>query len=277
MEVEIQANAKVNLALDVLREREDGYHEIDTIMQEISLHDTLTIEKGRGGFVLACDEPKLRLDDSNLVYKAWNALRDRVEDPSVIIEIEKQIPIAAGLAGGSADAAATLCGLNELWGLELSQEELENIAAAIDSDSSFFIRGGTQRAQGRGEILTPLPSFYGRPLLLINTGDTLSTRSVYEKTRVNGKIPVSELIDYLGMERTKAYSLMQNQLENASFEILPKLKEIKMELQKTGALVSMMSGSGPTIFAIYESMDEAEKAQHLFEPKFPFVFLARTV
>lgn len=277
MELEVQANAKVNLALDILGVREDGYHDLDGVMQEIALHDTLTIENGRGGFVLFCDHPHLKLDENNLIYKAWNALRDRTLDDSVIIELEKRIPLSAGLGGGSADAAATLVGLNRLWNLGLGDEELIEIAGGIDSDTAFFIRGGTQRAQGRGNILTPLPRFSQKPLLLINTGDTISSRYVYDRVEPNGTVPVSKMIDLLQYDNLKAYPLMRNHMESVSFDSIPKLAKIKKELEESGALAALMSGSGPTMFGIYETMEQAEEAYERFRDQYSFVLLTRTV
>lgn len=277
MELEVQANAKVNLALDILGVREDGYHDLDGVMQEIALHDTLTIENGRGGFVLFCDHPHLKLDENNLIYKAWNALRDRTADDSVIIELEKRIPLSAGLGGGSADAAATLVGLNRLWNLGLGDEELIEIAGGIDSDTAFFIRGGTQRAQGRGNILTPLPRFSQKPLLLINTGDTISSRYVYDRVEPNGTVPVSKMIDLLQYDNLKAYPLMRNHMESVSFDSIPKLAKIKKELEESGALAALMSGSGPTMFGIYETMEQAEEAYERFRDQYSFVLLTRTV
>lgn len=277
MELEVQANAKINLTLDILGVRDDGYHDLDGVMQEIALHDTLTIENGRGGFVLFCDHPHLKLDENNLIYKAWDALRDRVEDDSIIVELEKRIPLSAGLGGGSADAAATLVGLNRLWNLNLTDEELIEIAGDIDSDTAFFIRGGTQRAQGRGNVLTPLPRFSQKPVLLVNTGDTISSRYVYDRVETNGKIPVSKMIDLLQYDNLKAYSMMKNQMESVSFESIPKLAEIKKKLEESGALAALMSGSGPTMFGVYETMEQAEDAYTRFQGRYPFVLLTRTV
>lgn len=277
MEIEMQANAKVNLALDVIAEREDGYHELDGVMQEIGLHDTLTLENGRGGFTLFCDHPHLKLDEHNLIYRAWDALRDRVEDDAIIVELEKHIPVSAGLGGGSADAAATLLGLNALWGLQLSDEELMDIAGTIDSDTAFFIRGGTQRAQGRGTELTKLSTFYGKPILLINTGETISSRYVYERVQTNGAMHIDELADAMAYSNIKPYTLMQNQLESVVFDSVPHLAKIKQELLDSGALAALMSGSGPTMFGLYENVEEAEAAKEVFEARYPFVYLTQTV
>lgn len=277
MEVEINAHAKINLALDVLREREDGYHDIDTIMQEVELHDTISIETGRGGIVLTTDTPELALNRSNLVYKAWDALKDRAEDPSVLIHIEKRIPVAAGLAGGSTDAAATLMGLNKLWNLGLLDDELMEIALTIGSDVPFFIRGGTCRAKGRGEELTRLTSFRGKPVVLVNNGKQISSKYVYDQITDGGEIPVDELVTYLENDSPKAYSLMQNKMEEVSLKVLPELNDIKDKLQRHGALVALMSGSGPTVFGIFENDAAADQAAKELEGRYQTVIRTRTI
>ncbi len=277
MELDIQARAKINLALDVLTEREDGYHDIDTIMQELDLYDTVTIESGRGGFVLTCDQPDLALDESNLVYKAWDLLRGKAANQSVSIHIKKNIPIAAGLAGGSSNAAATLVGLNRLWNLELTTKQLEEYAAQIGSDCPFFINGKTQRARGRGEVLQPLSSFHAKHVVLVNIGKPISSRYVYEHVELNGKMKIDELVTYLQADSLRAYGLMENQLETVSFATIPELAEIKDKLAQMGANASLMSGSGPTVFGIFESGEIAKQAYREMEGKYPHVFLTMTI
>ncbi len=277
MEVEMRANAKINLALDVLDDREDGFHEVDMILQEIDLGDNLTIEEGRGGFVLTCDNPDLALDRNNLIFKAWEAMKDRVEDNAVVIELEKRIPIQAGLGGGSSDAAATLKGLNKLWDLDLSDEELEEIGAGLGSDVPFFIRGGTQRGQGRGEILTPLRNWYGHRVLLVNPGEGLSTAFVYGQVENYGKIRVAELAHAIDSNTAQLTDLMQNQLETVTLSLQPKLRQIKKELKDLGAQAAMVSGSGPTVFGIFEDPGSLEKARRIMESAYPFVFSATTL
>lgn len=277
MELELQANAKINLALDVLGEREDGYHEIDTIMQEISLHDNINMENGRGGFVLFCDHPMLKLDESNLIYKAWDLMRPLAEDDSVIIELEKNIPLAAGLGGGSSDAAATMRGLNFLWGLNLSDDELEEMAKKIDSDTAFFIKGGTQRGRGRGNELESLPNFYGHNILLLNPGETISSRYVYEHVKKNGKIAISEIADMMSNDNPKVFSMFENQLESVSMSLMPQLETMKIDLKNTGAMCYLMSGSGPTMFGIYEDSSQAEKAEEALRGKYSMVTLVKSL
>lgn len=277
MEVEMRANAKINLALDVLDDREDGFHEVDMILQEIDLGDNLTIEEGRGGFVLTCDDPDLALDRNNLIFKAWEAMKDRVEENAVVIELEKRIPIQAGLGGGSSDAAATLKGLNKLWDLDLSDEELEEIGAGLGSDVPFFIRGGTQRGQGRGEILTPLRNWYGHRILLVNPGEGLSTAFVYGQVGNYGKIRVTELAHAIDSNTAQLTDLMQNQLETVTLSLQPKLRQIKKELKDLGAQAAMVSGSGPTVFGIFDDPGSLEKARRIMESAYPFVFSATTL
>lgn len=277
MELELQANAKINLALDVLGERADGYHEIDMIMQEISLSDTISIEAGRGGFVLGCDDKSLKLDKNNLIYKAWDALRHMAENDSVVIELEKKIPMQAGLGGGSSDAAAVLKGLNKLWGLGLESDQLEEIGAGIGSDVPFFIKGGTQRAQGRGEKLTPLRTWYGKPLLLVNSGQNLSTAFVYKNVKIGGNIPVDEIAELLSIDSPKATDKMENRLEQAAIAMQGDIRDILREVDKAGAIKSMVSGSGPTVFGLFESLKELKSAHDKLKGKYHFVEMARTV
>lgn len=277
MEVEMRANAKINLALDVLGEREDGFHEVDMILQEIDLADTLSIEEGRGGFALTCDDPSLALDRNNLIFKAWEAMKDRVEDNAVVIELEKRIPIQAGLGGGSSDAAATLKGLNKLWDLDLSDDELEEIGAGLGSDVPFFIRGGTQRGRGRGEILTPLRNWYGHHVLLVNPGEGLSTAYVYGQVENYGKIPLEELAHAIDSNAGHVSDLMQNQLETVTLTLQPKLRQIKKELKDLGADMAMVSGSGPTVFGLFEDEGMLKKARRMMESAYPFVYLASTL
>ena len=277
MEIKWKANAKVNLALDVLEEREDGYHEIDTVMQEISLHDVLTFETGRGGFALTCSNPHLILDDHNLVYRAWHLLKDRVKDPSVVIHIEKNIPLAAGLAGGSTDAAATLLALNRMWSLNMSKEELETLAAQLGSDVPFFLYGGTMRAQGRGECLTRLPSYAGHWLVLVNNGESISSQYVYARVPMGGSIRINTFVERLESGNPRVTDLMENQMEKVSFATMPQLMTIARELEEQGALVARMSGSGPTMFGVFENKEYAEKAKKALQDKYPTVLVVETL
>ena len=174
MELEIKAYGKINLALDVVSKREDGYHNIDTIMQEINLHDLISIETGRNSFALTCDDSRLELNEDNLVYKAWDQMRKIYDgDPSVNIHIEKNIPLAAGLAGGSTDCAATIKGLNEFWNLNLSIEEMAKIGVELGADVPFFFYGGMQRARGIGERLDKINTNKNYQVVLLSNNNSI--------------------------------------------------------------------------------------------------------
>lgn len=277
MEIEMQANAKINLALDVLGERDDGFHNIDTVMQEIDLHDTLTLETGREGFVLFCDNKNLALDETNMVYKAWDALRDRVDNDAIIIELKKRIPLGAGLAGGSSDAMVVLKGLNELWSLDLSEEELAEIGLSLGSDLPFFVRGGTQRARGRGEVLTPLEDWSGQALVLIKPNGEISSKEVYDQVEANGKLPINQLVQAMGGGLDQASKLMKNHMETVSFHLVPGLSRIKEDLLEAGAINAVMTGSGPTIFGFFKDRDQARACEKKLKMKYPFVKTCLTI
>lgn len=276
MELEMRANAKINMALEVLGEREDGYHEIDTVMQEIDLCDQIEMETGRGGFALTCDNPALELNANNLIYRAWQLLRGRVADDSVIIHVEKHIPIAAGLAGGSSNAAATLVGLNRLWNLGLSDDELRTLGLELGSDVPFFIVGGTARARGRGEQLQTMKSFLGYSLVLLNIGKQVSSHYVYDRVSY-GTNSLDELVERMALDSPKAFALMQNRMESVTFALLPELVTLREELERQGALVARMSGSGPTLFGLFEDDRAAQQAAERFRGRVATVLTAHTV
>ena len=187
-EIVIKSYGKINLGLDVLYKRQDGYHEIRTIMQQIDLSDTLVMREIEEDIELDCNNKELPLDSTNLVYRAWKKLQEKTGiNKGIQINIHKNIPIAAGLAGGSSNAATVLKGLNELWNLGLSEEELREIGVEIGADVPFCIMGGTALAEGIGEKLTKLKSFKDKNLLLVNPGIGVSTAEVYGNLRLNEK------------------------------------------------------------------------------------------
>ena len=176
----LKAHAKINLALDVIGKRPDGFHEVAMIMQSVSLHDTVALSLGGDAISLVCNRADLPCDHTNLAFRAATLLRQECGvSQGVHIELTKRIPMAAGLAGGSTDAAAVLKGLNVLWKLALSPDELETLAARLGSDVPFCLWGGTTLATGRGEILEPLPDFAGYGVVLANPPLAVSTAWVY--------------------------------------------------------------------------------------------------
>ena len=250
----LKAHAKINLTLEVLGKRPDGYHEVAMIMQSVSLHDTVTLSLRDSGISLACDRPDLPCDSGNLAFRAADLLRREVGVArGVQIELTKRIPLAAGLAGGSTDAAAVLKGLNRLWQLALPAAELERLAARLGSDVPFCLQGGTSLATGRGEILTALPDFSGHGVVLANPPLQVSTAWVYGNFRGSNQCrpEVSRLRQWLGQQDFSAVAAaLFNDLESVTIPAYPQIAAIKEQLLQAGAAGVLMSGSGPTVFAL---------------------------
>ena len=259
------AYGKINLGLSVLGKRSDGYHQVDMIMQSISLADSITFVPAET-FGVETDNPQLPCDGSNLMVKAARAFAERTGQPVPYHLIcIKRIFLAAGLAGGSTDAAAGLRGLNALSGCPLEQEELETLGAALGSDIPFCIRGGTQRARGRGEEMTVLPPAPRLDLVLVKPRDLgVSTAWVYgEIDRVDRR----ETADIDRVERAirqgsreALLESMANDLEQVTLARYPRLQALAGELSRLGAEKVMMSGSGPTLFGIFPDRERAAGA-----------------
>lgn len=262
------AYAKINLGLDVLRRREDGYHEVKMVMQTISLHDVLTFEETeQAGIVLVTnDRPELPEDaQDNLVYKAANLVRETLGiDRGVRITLEKNIPIAAGMAGGSTDAAAVFHGLNELWGLSMSTERMQELAVRLGADIPYCIMGGTALSEGIGEKLTPLPSPPDAVVLIAKPQISVSTKYVYENLHAD-RLQQHPDIDGMAAAIREGSLLgiterMENVLETVTQTAYPVIGQIKALMRKEGAMNSLMSGSGPTVFGIFDNKEKAEAA-----------------
>ena len=250
------AYAKINLGLDVLGKRADGYHEVSMVMQSISLADTVTLEK-HSGLVVQTGRSDLPGDSSNLAYKAAVLMANRFDKtPDVKITLDKHIFMAAGLAGGSSDAAAVLRGLNRLWQLGLDAAQLEELAAEIGSDVPFCICGGTALAEGRGEILTPLPEPQEAVIVLAKPQQAVSTAWVYKEFD-SLKEPLKAAL--LKGNAVLPLPGMGNALEGVTCARYPEINKIKKEMLAAGAQYALMSGSGPTVFAVAGSTQEAQK------------------
>ena len=279
----LKAPAKINLALEVAGKRPDGYHEVAMIMQSVSLHDTLILSLQESDITLMCDRPELPCDHSNLAYRAAELLRREVGVArGVKIELNKRIPLAAGLAGGSTDAAAVLKGLNRLWGLALSPVELEQLAARLGSDVPFCLWGGTSLATGRGEILTPLPDFAGHGVVLANPPLHVSTALVYGNYRGavgNRRRDIFPLRRSIEQQDFAAVAdTLFNDLETVTVPAYPQVAEIKEQLLQAGAAGVLMSGSGPTVFALTPDFaSAAELAGRAALGEDVAVFIAETV
>lgn len=282
-EILVESFGKINLGLDVLYKRNDGYHEINTIMQQISLCDTLRLQEHDKGIIIESNRKDLPKDSSNLVHKAWEEIKKISGiEKGIRITIEKRIPIAAGLAGGSSNAAAVLKGLNELWNIGLNPKELMDIGVQIGADVPYCIMGGTALAQGIGERLKKLKDFKDKSLLLINTGIEISTAEVYNNLNLKGRssLDTEKIISF--MEKDDIKSLGENLvniMEDFVFEKHPIIAEIKKDMLKQGALGSLMSGSGPTVFGIFQGEEESKYAEKKLKEKYPNskVLLAKTI
>ena len=259
-ELTINAYAKINLFLDIKNRREDGYHNLEMVMQTIALHDTITLYKIEKGIEIETNHKKLPTGEDNLAYKAAQEIIKKVNlDEGVKIFIDKKIPIAAGLAGGSTDAAAVIKGMNKLFELNLDKEELHSIAFNIGSDVPFCLEGGTAFATKRGEKLRYLNPLKKHNVLLIKPPEIVSTKKVYtlyDEYNIDRKIPVKKLIQII--ENNKKMRIEDgwvNVLEPVTKELVSDVKVIKEKLISQGLKFTMMTGSGPTVFSIFEDKD----------------------
>lgn len=267
-----KAYAKVNLALDVIRRRDDGYHEVRMIMQTVGLHDTLTFTKcEKSGITITTDKAELPVDESNLIYKAAKLIMETHSiEQGVKIELQKKIPMAAGMAGGSTDAAAVFHGMNEMFELGMTEDEMCTLGVKIGADVPYCIQGGTALAEGIGEILTKIKEAPSCFVLIAKPDVDVSTKYVYENLHVN------DLSRHPNIDRIKAaieagdlYEMaecMENVLETVTVKAYPVIEEIKRFMKEQGALKALMSGSGPTVFGIFEREEKAQAAYEALKP-----------
>lgn len=253
----IKAPAKINLSLDVLYKRDDGFHELEMIMTTIDLADRIELELLDENRVVVQSQTRFVPDDErNLAYKAASLVKDRFSiNKGVAIKIDKNIPVAAGLGGGSSDAAAVLRGLNKLWNLQLSIDELAQLGAEIGSDVSFCVYGGTALAKGKGEVITPLPAPPKCWVVLAKPSIGVSTGEIYKKLELeNLEHPDTQAM--LEAINTSNYEKMcrnlSNVLESVTLNLHPEVKQIKRDMKRFGADAVLMSGSGPTVFALVQ-------------------------
>ncbi|HEX3030103.1 MAG TPA: 4-(cytidine 5'-diphospho)-2-C-methyl-D-erythritol kinase [Clostridia bacterium] len=260
-----EARAKINLSIDVLRKRPDGYHDVKMIMQSVRLHDDVTIEKKSSGIEISCQFPWVPNDRRNTAYKAAEIIMEkfRIND-GVKIVINKNIPVAAGLAGGSSDAASVILGMNELFSLGMNDDQLAEIGKSVGADVPYCIRGGTVLAEGIGDILTNLNQLPCVNLVLIKPKINVSTPWVYKSLnleKIKNRPDTEALIKAIADKRVDFISKnMVNVLETVTIEKYPFIDEIKRGLVKAGALGSIMSGSGPTVFGVFECREAAQEA-----------------
>ena len=267
----LKARGKINLTLDVVGKRDNGYHDLRMIMQTINLYDTITVKKTKTpGIRINNNLAWLPKDDRNITYKAAEKfLKEANITSGVYIDIFKRIPVAAGLAGGSSDAAAVLVGINKLFETHFSKKKLMEMGLEIGADVPFCILRGTVLAEGIGEILTPLPSLPSMHILLAKPNISVSTASVYKALKVDEITKHPKTDEYV--EAIKARDIqfitnnMDNVLEDVTIKMHPQIEQIKQDMIEYGALGSMMSGSGPTVFGIFPSRYKAAVAAEYFK------------
>jgi 4-diphosphocytidyl-2-C-methyl-D-erythritol kinase len=268
----LPAFAKINLSLRLLGKRPDGYHELDTILQTVSLHDRIKISITENPqLVLSCDDRSLSMDENNLVTRAAKALQDRfAPNRGARIHLEKRIPTQAGLGGGSSDAAMTLIGLSYLWELNPTGEELHRIASDLGADVPFFFFGGAARGTGTGSEIKPLPDLAEKHLLIVKPNRNIATKDAYEAldqrslTTPDTKtiLSSSEAKEFFD---TPTWEALQNDFEPVAFQLEPEIERAGAALMNAGARSSLLCGSGSAVFGIFDSEDAQRRAIQAIE------------
>jgi len=256
------APAKVNYLLEVIRRRPDGYHDLRMVMQRVNLCDTITITLTESlDLKVTCGKTGVPDGPGNIAWKAARAMLDLTDHGSgAVIDITKNIPVAAGLGGGSSDAATVLMGMNDLLGLGLSEQRLMEIGVTLGADVPFFIFQKTALAEGIGEELTPMPSMPVAWVLLVNPGVHVSTAWVYRSLQLTKRAGLDKLPE-LFRSIDDICSIFSNDLEAVTIPAFPVIAEIKESMLREGAAGAMMSGSGPTVFGLFRDRESAERAR----------------
>lgn len=265
-DISLKALAKINLGLDVVRRKEDGYHEVRMIMQTIQLYDRLDIKRTQEpGIQIQTNLSFLPVNENNLIYKAAKLLMDEFSiTDGVSVKLDKRIPVAAGMAGGSTDAAAMLIGVNRLFSLGLTKRQLMERGVQIGADVPYCIMRGTALAEGIGEALSPLPPMVKCPVLVAKPSISVSTKFVYQNLKLDDTTihpDIDRLIDDIKAKNLHDIAAhMGNVLETVTIPNYPVIDEIKKHMLSNGAVGAMMSGSGPTVFGLFDDEDTAKKA-----------------
>lgn len=278
----IKAYAKVNISLDIVGKREDGYHLLEMIMQSIDLYDELNIEKQNKDITIKCNKTYVPTDERNLAYKAAKLFMEKYKiNGGVNISIKKNIPVCAGLAGGSTDGAAVLKAMNKIFGVGASDEELMELGLELGADVPYCIKGGTALCTGVGEKVTELSNFKDKILVLVKPPFGVSTKSVYQEfdlSKVRSHPNTEILVKAIEEDDLKLVSNnMKNLLENVTLRKHKVLINIKEEMKALGSIGAMMSGSGPTIFAFFDEMLKAQRCFEKMKLKYNDVFITRTI
>lgn len=277
-ELVVEAPAKINLTLDVVGKRTDGYHELETVMHQINLVDTIHLKKDLKGINVNSNSNLIPLDENNLAYQAAAKMFKNYHiKEGIYIFIEKRIPVGAGLAGGSTDAAAVIIGINKLYELKADQNDIMQLAASIGSDVPFCVLGGTAMARGRGEILQPLASTLNLSMVLVKPDFQLSTAEVYRAFNLNkvetrpdntAFLDTWKNCDIIGVTKNIA-----NVLESVSIRKHGEIALIKQKLIQLGALNALMSGSGPSVFGIFIDKRSAQQAGEIMKKDYNEVYV----
>jgi len=277
----IKARAKINWTLDILGQREDGYHLMDMLMQSVSLADTITLTPASELTLTTGGYPKLPANEHNLAYRAALALQEATGcRRGAAIHVEKRIPVGAGMGGGSADAAGVLAGLNQLWETGLTQEQLEAIGLTLGADVPFCLRGGLTRTTGIGEKLVSLPCARCYDLVIIQPCRGLSTRDVFTAYHEKADIPRPATDDAQRALETGDASLLcaslGNVLQSVSQDMRPPIGEAITQLKKRGAITALMTGSGSAVFGVFGSEEAARDAARSLRSRWASTFYCRT-
>ena len=254
-ELAVKALAKINLGLDVLRRREDGYHEVKMVMQTIHLYDQLHLKKIESGIHLETNLGFLPVDESNLAYRAARLMKEKYQiEEGIDIRLNKRIPVAAGMAGGSTDAAGVLYGINELFNLGIKRKELMELGVQIGADVPYCIMRGTALAEGIGEKLTSLPPMVKCPVVIAKPQVSVSTKYVYENLKLDEHTQHPDIDALIQNIRTKDLPAIAGSMGNLLETVTAK------KYPENGALNAMMSGSGPTVFGLFDELETAKMA-----------------
>jgi 4-diphosphocytidyl-2-C-methyl-D-erythritol kinase len=273
-----RAPAKINLSLDVLGRRSDGYHELRSVIQAISLYDVLVLQTGREESRVIVSDPAMTGSDYSLIDRAIAAMHEYAQvSTTITYKLLKRIPSAAGLGGGSSDAAAALLGMNRLLQLGLTRAQLAEIGAHLGSDVPFFLYGGTALVEGRGERITPLEGRRQRWVLLANAGVPISTRMVFEALQPQDYSSRDASGVVLAGLRAGEITVGRNHLIGPVFRLFPTVRQIYEQLMALAPGRVGLSGSGGTVFALFESRSEAEQAQASLTPRPAWTSVAATI
>ena len=277
-----KAYAKVNIALDVIGKREDGYHLLKMIMQAIDLYDEIIVEKIDKGIKINCNKPYVPTDERNLAYKAAKLFIDKFNiNSGVSITIKKNIPVSAGLAGGSTDCAAVLKLMNSIFKTNLTDQELMDLGVKLGADVPYCIVGGTALCEGIGEKITKIKPFKDKILVLVKPPFGVSTKAVYQDFDLSKVVfhpDIEGLIKNIEKDNLDYVAKnMKNLLENVTLLKYKEIISIKQAMIENGSIGSMMSGSGPTVFAFFDDMVKAQKCYDVMKKKYKDTYITRTI